>query len=63
MQNLYDIIVVGGGPVGITVASALKSSEKKTLLIEEKSYLGGSTIYQNSENFKINNQISNSWLE
>ena len=25
--------------------------------------LGGSTIYQNSDYFKINNQNSNSWLE
>ena len=35
----------------------------KHFLVDEKSYLGGSTIYQNSEQFKINNQISNSWLE
>jgi sarcosine oxidase subunit alpha len=35
----------------------------KTLLVDEKPNLGGSTIYQNSEHFKINNQNSGSWLE
>ena len=35
----------------------------KTLLVEEKPNLGGSTIYQNSDHFKINNQNSGSWLE
>ena len=32
-------------------------------MLDEKPYLGGSTIHQNSEHFKINNQISSSWLE
>ncbi len=31
--------------------------------MKKKPNLGGSTIYQNSENFKINNQTSGSWLE
>ena len=35
----------------------------KTLLVDEKSFLGGSTIYDNSEFSKINNQITSSWLE
>ena len=35
----------------------------KTLLVDEKPNLGGSTIYQNSDYFKINNQNSSSWLE
>ena len=35
----------------------------KTLLVDEKPNLGGTTIYQNSDYFKINNQISGSWLE
>ena len=35
----------------------------KTLLVDEKPNLGGSTIYQNSDHFKINNQTSGSWLE
>ena len=35
----------------------------KTLLVDEKSFLGGSTIYDNSEFSKINNQTTSSWLE
>ena len=34
-----------------------------TLLVEEKPNLGGTTIYQNSEQHKINNQTSSIWLE
>ena len=56
-------MVVGAGISGIMAAKTAAKNGFKTLLVDEKSYLGGSTIYQNSEQFKINNQISNSWLE
>ncbi len=58
-----DVLVIGAGISGIMAAKAAAKNGFKTLLLEEKSYLGGSTIYQNSEHFKINNQISSSWLE
>ena len=58
-----DVLVVGAGISGIMTAKTAAKNGFKTLLVDEKSYLGGSTIYQNSEQFKINNQISNSWLE
>ena len=58
-----DVLVVGAGISGIIAAKTAAKNGFKTLLVDEKSYLGGSTIYQNSENFKINNQISSSWLE
>ena len=58
-----DVLVVGAGISGIMAAKTAAKNGFKTLLVDEKSYLGGSTIYQNSEQFKINNQISNSWLE
>ena len=35
----------------------------KTLLLDEKADIGGTTIYQDSNNFKINNKISSSWLK
>ena len=73
------VIFISGGSRGIGLAMAKKAAQDgakiviaaktaakngfKTLLLDEKSYLGGSTIYQNSETFKINNQISNSWQE
>ena len=58
-----DLLIIGAGISGIIAAKTATKNGYKTLLVEEKSYLGGSTIYQNSEHFKINNQISSSWLE
>ena len=37
----YDVVVVGGGPGGITAAIAAARSGAKTLLIEEDLVLGG----------------------
>ncbi len=58
-----DVLVVGAGISGIMAAKTAAKNGYKTLLVDEKPYLGGSTIYQNFEQFKINNQISSSWLE
>ncbi len=58
-----DVLVIGAGISGIIAAKTSAKSGFKTLLVDEKPYLGGSTIYQNSEHFKINNQISSSWLD
>ncbi len=58
-----DVLVIGAGISGIMAAKTSAKNGLKTLLIEEKPNLGGSTIYQNSDHFKINNQNSNSWLE
>ena len=58
-----DVLVVGAGISGIMAAKTAAQNGFKTLLVDEKSNLGGSTIYQNLDYFKINNQISASWLE
>ena len=58
-----DVLIIGAGISGILAAKTAAKNGYKTLLVDEKPYLGGSTIYQNSEHFKINNQISGSWLE
>jgi len=58
-----DVLVIGAGISGIISAKTAAKNGFKTLLVDEKPYLGGSTIYQNSEYFKINNQNSSSWLE
>ena len=34
----------------------------KTILLDEKAEIGGTTIYQNSENFKIDDKVSSNWL-
>ena len=58
-----DVLIVGAGVSGILAAKTAAKNGFKTLLVDEKPYLGGTTIYQNSEHFKINNQISSSWLD
>ena len=58
-----DVLVIGAGISGIMAAKMAAKNGFKTLLVDEKSYLGGSSIYDNSEFSKINNQITSSWLE
>ena len=58
-----DVLIVGAGISGIMAAKTAAKNGLKTLLVDEKPNLGGSTIYQNSDHFKINNQNSGSWLE
>ena len=57
-----DVLVVGGGISGIIAAKIAAKNNLKTVLIEEKNNLGGSTIYQNSEFHKIDNKKSSDWL-
>ena len=58
-----DVLVIGGGISGIMAAKTAAQNGLNTLLVEEKPNLGGTTIYQNSEQHKINNQSSSIWLE
>ena len=49
-MKLYDCIVIGGGPAGVTAAIYLKNAEKNVLLISE-SAIGGKVL----ETFEIKN--------
>ncbi len=69
-QDLYDhqyvhcdVLVIGGGISGILSAKLSAEKGLNTMLINDKSHLGGSTIYQNDDIFKINNETSNLWLK
>ena len=62
-KNIHcDILVIGGGISGIISAKLSAKNNFNTVLIDDKNTLGGSTITQDSENFKINDKISKSWL-
>lgn len=41
MKELYDVIVIGGGPAGLASSIASKQNGAETLLIERESELGG----------------------
>tara|TARA_B100000989_G_scaffold291589_1_gene266246 strand:+ start:5784 stop:8795 length:3012 start_codon:yes stop_codon:yes gene_type:complete len=58
-----DVIVVGGGISGIISAKLSAEKGLDTILIDDKNYLGGSTIYQENDIFKIEKEFSNKWLE
>ena len=38
---MYDYVIVGGGPTGITLATMLANTKYKTLLLESEHSLGG----------------------
>ena len=56
------MLVIGAGIAGIMAAKTAAKNNLKTLILDEKTEIGGTTIYQNSENFKIDNKISSDWL-
>ena len=58
-----DVLIIGAGISGIIAAKIAAKNNLKTLLLEEKNELGGSTIYQNSDFFKIQNKKSSDWLK
>jgi len=57
-----DVLVIGAGISGIMAAKTAAQNNLKTILLDEKTEIGGTTIYQNSDNFRIDNKISSDWL-
>jgi sarcosine oxidase subunit alpha len=58
-----DVLIIGAGIAGIMAAKTAAKNNLKTLLLDEKPEIGGTTIYQNSDNFKIDDKISSDWLK
>jgi len=58
-----DVLVVGGGISGIIAAKLAAQNNLNTVLIDDKNNLGGTTLFQENECFKINNSYSNQWLK
>ncbi|MDC0401044.1 sarcosine oxidase subunit alpha family protein [Candidatus Pelagibacter sp.] len=57
-----DVLVIGAGISGVMAAKTAAKNNLKTLLLDEKAQIGGTTIYQDSHNFKIDNKVSSNWL-
>ena len=57
-----DVLVIGGGISGIIAAKTAAKNNLNTVLIDDKNKLGGTTLYQQNECFKINNTYSNCLL-
>ena len=38
---MYDLIIIGAGPAGLTAAYELSDSDKKVLVLEKKPQVGG----------------------
>lgn len=59
---LYDVIIIGAGPAGMTAALYARRADRSVLLIEKETFGGQITFSPNVENFPTHMAISGSAL-
>ena len=57
-----DVLIIGGGISGVIAAKLSAEKKLNTILLDDKKDLGGVSIYNNDDNFKINDQNVSKWL-
>jgi len=51
MENIYDLIIIGGGPAGFTAGIYAARARMKVLLIESLAIMGQATMTDSVENY------------
>ena len=55
---MYDIVIIGAGPAGLTAALYARCASKKTLVLEARSYGGKITTATTIKNYPVNEDIT-----
>lgn len=61
-QKIYDIIIAGAGPAGLTAAVYARRAGKSVLLIEKEAFGGQITLSQHVENYPFTRPMSGNEL-